>query len=184
MERSLQEVLSIYWRPTNWELKLELNCFQQSYRDNVKVCSHRCHKGSAVACSQSQCTNYHRVCALGDQKRDTDTNGDHGEGCKAVAHDHGEEGHGDTVNGGCCEQVAGRDDCADTVCDDIADACCGEQGTKCSQNLRQDAGDTDIVHQAGSVGNCVGWLGLKEQECYDQGDRTGNADGVVCTENL
>ena len=154
----------------------------ECHRDNVEVCSHRRHKGSAVACSQSKCTDNNRVCTLGDQKRDTDADDDDRESSEAVAHDHGEESHGDAVYGGCGKQVIGRDHGADTVCDDVTDTGCREQGAEGSENLRQNAGYADIVYQTGSVGHCVGRSGLEKQQCHDQCNGTGDTDGVVGAE--
>ena len=49
----------------------------ECHRDNVEVCTIGVAKGSAVACSQSKCTDNNRVWyTLGDQKRDTDADGD------------------------------------------------------------------------------------------------------------
>lgn len=159
-------------------------CLQQGHRYNVEVCGHWGHQGTAVTGGQTQRAHNDRICALRDQERNTDADGDDGEGCEAVAHDHGEQGHGDTVHSGSREQVAGRDHSADTVGNHVTDTGSSKQGAECGQDLRQDAGHANVVYQAGSIADCVGRFGLKEQQSHNQGNGTGDADGIVGAQHL
>ena len=105
-------------------------CLEQCHRHDIEVCGHRGHQGAAVACGQTKRADNNRVCALRDQKRNADSDCDNRERRKAVAHDHGEQCHGNAVYGGSRKQVTGRDYGADAVGNDITDTGSCKEGTE------------------------------------------------------
>ena len=157
---------------------------QQRCRHNVEIGSHGGHQGAAVTGSQAQRANHHRIRALCNDEGNADADGDHGEGCEAVAHNHGEQSHGDAVDSNSGQLVALGNHHANAGSDDIANTGCGEQSAQSGQDLGQQTHGANIVQQTGAVSQGGSRLCLEQAQGHDQSHQSGNADGVVGTQSL
>ena len=158
--------------------------FQQSGGHDVEVCCHGGHQGAAVTGGETQRTHNHGVGTLGNQEGDADAHGNHGEGGEAVAHDDGEQCHGNAVYGAGGQLVALRHNGADTGGNHGAHTGGSEQGAQSGQNLGQQTGGSHIIQQTGAVAQGGAGLFLEQAQGYDQGDHSRDTDGVVGAQAL